>query len=189
MRRLHLIRHGRVLVDPRQPPSQWELERGACEAVASLALEVGGAGLRRVVSSEETKAVQTARALAAVLGVPVDLRPGLEEHHRLREQHIPSDADFHKAMAGLFSRPSQVVLGTESASAALERFHGAIHDVMAETGDDELVVSHGTVISLLMERGGNGAAMSIWCSLRMPDHVVLAWPSLQRVEGVQTLRV
>jgi broad specificity phosphatase PhoE len=186
MRRLHLIRHGPVLVDLRRPPSQWELEPGACEAVAKLALEARGGGLRRIVSSEETKAVQTARTLAAVLGVPVEIRPGLEEHHRLREQHIPSDDDFRKAMAGLFSRPSQVVLGTESAAAALERFHRAVHGVMAETVDDELVVSHGTVISLLVERGGNGEAMSIWRSLRMPDHVALAWPSLRRIGRGQT---
>jgi hypothetical protein len=52
---------------------------------------------------------------------------------------------------------------------------------MAETGDDELIVSHGTVISLLVEHGGNGAALPIWQSLRTPDHMVLDWPSLRRI--------
>jgi hypothetical protein len=53
---------------------------------------------------------------------------------------------------------------------------------MAESaGGDELIVSHATVVSLLLERGGNGAALPIWRSLQMPDHVVLSWPSLQRI--------
>jgi broad specificity phosphatase PhoE len=179
MRRLHLIRHGPVRVGLGRPSSQWELAPGAREAVAALACKVRDAGIRRVVSSSETKAVQTARVLAEELGVPVESRPGLEEHHRLPEHRIPSDDAFRRAIAELFARPTEIVFGAESASMALERFHRAIHAIMAETGGDELVVSHGTVISLLVERGRNASALSIWRSLQMPDHVALEWPDLR----------
>jgi len=74
-----------------------------------------------------------------------------------------------------------VVFGTECARAAGERFHSPIHDVLVETDGEETVVSHGTVIRLLMERGGNGPVRSIWRSLKLPDHVKLEWPSLRRM--------
>jgi broad specificity phosphatase PhoE len=141
-----------------------------------------------VVSSSETKAVQTARILAEVLGVPVESRPGLEEHHRFPEHHIASDDGFRKAIAELFARPTEVVFGAESASTALERFHRAIQAIMAETGGDELVVSHGTVISLLVERGRNASALSIWRCLQMPGHVALDWPALRRVASQGGMR-
>src|SRR5262245_33523417 len=181
MRVLHLVRHGPVVVDLARPSSQWDLAPGALETITPLARKVRHAGFRRVVTSIQRKAVQTARVLAEELGTSVESRPGLEEHHRLGEQRIDSDEAFHKTISEFFARSTVVVFGTESALMAVERFHRAVQDVMMETDNDELIVSHGTVISLLVERGGNGPAFSVWRSLRLPDHVMLEWPTLRRI--------
>ena len=81
-----------------------------------------------------------------------------------------------------FAQPDEVVFGTESADAARVRFRSAIEAIMQETADDEFIVSHGTVITLLTAEGGNGAPMDIWSSLQLPDHVALDWPSLTRID-------
>ena len=69
------------------------------------------------------------------------------------------------------------------AHAALARFRAAVSGVMDEAAGDEAIVAHGTVISLLLAAAGNGPAWEIWRSLRLPDHVVVDWPGLRRIEG------
>lgn len=177
-RRLHLVRHGPVEIDPNLESSEWKLAAEAAPAILELAEGLRGCGFRRIVASPQRKATATARILADALGLPVKVRDGLEEHHRPKAQQSALEAAFRAKLRRLFARPSEVVFGAESAAAALGRFRAAVSGVMAETEDDELVVSHGTVISLLAAAGGNGRAEDIWASLRLPDHLVLAWPSL-----------
>ncbi|MDJ0945632.1 MAG: histidine phosphatase family protein [Kiloniellales bacterium] len=177
-RRLHRVRHGPVVVDPERDSRDWVLAAEAAPLILALSDGLSGRGLRRVLASPQGKAVATARILAEALALPVEVRDGLEEHHRLKAQQGASEAAFRADMARLFARPEEVVFGSKSAAAALARFRGALSGIMAESDADELVVSHGTVISLLAAAGGNGRAEDIWASLRLPDHLVLAWPSL-----------
>src|SRR5215470_7725701 len=116
MRVLHLIRHGPVVVDLAWPFSQWELSSGALEAITPLARAVRSAGFRRVVTSNQRRAVQTARVLGKQLGALVVRRHGLEEHHRLEEQRIDSAEAFHKTISEFSARSTVVVFGTKSAS-------------------------------------------------------------------------
>ena len=183
MRRLHLVRHAPVAVDFGVPARDWPLAPGSDRGVRDLAGSLATAGLCRIVTSPETKAVATGALLASALGLPVEVRDGLEEHHRLVEQQNPDRATFEADVRRFFARPDEVVFGTESAGQALARFRDAVSAVIADTGDDELIVSHGTVMSLLIAAGGNAAAMDIWSTLRLPDHVALGWPGLGRLDG------
>ena len=177
-RRLHLVRHGAVEIDLDLDSSEWELAADAAPDILELVDRLSGHGFRRIVASPQRKATATARLLADALDLPVEVRDGLEEHHRLKAQQSASEAEFRSSLRRFFAHPDEVVFGAESAVAALDRFRAAVAGVMAETEDDELIVSHGTVISLLAASGGNGRAQDIWASLRLPDHLVLAWPSL-----------
>ena len=133
-----------------------------------------------MLSSRLPKATETARIIANALDLPLQLRDGLEEHHRLKEDYIAGEGAFRDILDQFFRRPEEMVLGQESATDALKRFAGAIRDLMDETEDDELVVSHGTVISLLLAQGGNGSPMELWSSLKSPDHIAVGWPDLRR---------
>jgi len=84
-------------------------------------------------------------------------------------------------MQRLFAFPTQRVFGDESADAARLRLTHALNDLMGEDDGDELVVSHGTVISLLVAHANNLDAREFWRSVAMPDYLVLAWPSFQMV--------
>lgn len=158
----------------------WRLAPDSAARVREFAGRFRPCRLRRIVTSPEPKAVETAQLLAGVLDLPTETRDGLEEHHRLVEQQTPDRTAFLANVNRFFAQPDAVVFGTESAAAAHQRFRSAVEAVMDETDDDELIVSHGTVMSLLIAAGGNGAPLDIWSSLTLPDHIALDWPSLMR---------
>ena len=62
-------------------------------------------------------------------------------------------AEFISLIELLFRRPNDLVLGKETAVAALSRFRSALDEVLAEHPEGNVaVVSHGTVIALLLEK-------------------------------------
>lgn len=119
--------------------------------------------------------MQTAKILAGALGVEVEVREGLEEHHRERESFIKSDEDFFLALKAFFDRPQDLVYGSETAQQALDRFSAAAQSVMDESLDDEVIVTHGTVASLYLAADFD-AAYAVWQKLQMPDYAFVNWP-------------
>lgn len=172
-----------MVVDFAVPAPDWPLAAGADATLREIASGLAGAGLRRVVASHEPKAAATAQILATVLGLPLATRDGLEEHHRLVEQQAASRDAFVANVRRFFEHPAEIVFGTESADAALARFRAAVAAVMDASTGDEAIVSHGTVMTLLIAAGGNGEPLEIWSSLALPDRVVLGWPDLRRLDG------
>jgi len=80
-RRLILVKHGQPDIDPATPPSTWPLSEQGREAAVELAAKLDHLDPVAVVSSTELKAVETARAMAALLGLPVGQDEGLCEQH------------------------------------------------------------------------------------------------------------
>ena len=93
--------------------------------------------------------MQTGEILARSLGLPMESRQGLEEHHRGCNGFLDAAA-FQAVLADFFKRPMEHVFGEESADESLKRFDVAIHEIMNESDNDELVVSHGRIISLFL---------------------------------------
>ncbi|MBM7066644.1 histidine phosphatase family protein [Actibacterium sp. 188UL27-1] len=75
-------RHAPVLVDPARPAAKWQLASGVPTKIYQLADQHIAAPPRRIMSSPQDKAVQTAQILARHFGAAVEVRAGLEEHHR-----------------------------------------------------------------------------------------------------------
>lgn len=153
-------------------------ERQALELADSLT----SLNLARVVTSDEPKTIRTGAVIARALRLPAQARSGLGEHARATAPYFDRPDDFHAAVKALFERPAERVFGEESANEAHARFHAAVSDLMAEATGDELVVTHGTVLSLLVARANGLDAFEFWRrELAMPMLVTLAWPSLKRV--------
>ena len=183
MRALHFVRHGPVTVDMSRPSEEWELAPDASLAVIKIAERLRRLQPQRIVASHHVKTKQTADILSGILRVPVQIRPGLEEHHRKQKDLFSSRAAFDKAMTDFFKHPGKIVLGTESAEMVHKRFSAALNAIMAETDNDEIIVTHGAVMAVILERAGNGSAADIWLSLKQPDYVVVQWPALQIIPG------
>ncbi|HEX7041262.1 MAG TPA: histidine phosphatase family protein [Trueperaceae bacterium] len=172
-----LVRHARPVLRAGVPARDWLLDPGAVPACHALAAEVDrlleGTGRRvtRLLSSTEPKAVATAAALAEAWGLRgPGAHPGLDEHRR-GVLPIVGDVEWRETIGRLFARPDELVLGEETASQARARFAAAMVEVAAQGDGAGLtaVVTHATVMTLLLAEPNHLAPLALWGSLLMPD--------------------
>ena len=185
MPNLILIKHAAPAVAPGVPPEEWVLSdvgRRRCPALAEAVRPYAPAA---VVASVEPKASETGRVVAAGLGVPFETADGLHEHDRSNVPHLPS-REFISLIEVFFRKPAERVLGRESADEALARFERAVSDVLARYPDGNVaVVSHGTVLALLLAKHGGGKPFELWRKMGLPSYAVVELPAwrVERVVG------
>lgn len=165
---LILVRHGRPVIDPNMPPTQWNLCLEGRAAVAALAEKIVPFSAKAAVSSPEPKAAQTAEIIAHRLGLSLELDPGLHEHKR---QHVSfgTEEEFREHIAQVFAHPKSPAPGGESAEQACDRLTAALarHPVRPL-----VAVTHGTVLSLYVARLLGLDAHDLWRNLHTPDAFV-----------------
>ncbi|HEU4841762.1 MAG TPA: histidine phosphatase family protein [Ilumatobacteraceae bacterium] len=141
------ITHAEVVVDPAVPVPDWGLsERGRARVGAMLDQPwVGAVG--RIVSSSETKALETAAIVAGHLGIPVERRDDTGEIDRSVPGFLPPD-EFEVVADACFAHPDVSARGWEPAAAAQRRIVRALADLLAPAGPDTAVIGHGGVGTL-----------------------------------------
>ena len=92
--------------------------------------------------------------------------------------YFPTAAEFEAAVGRLFEQPGEPVLGTETANQALRRFTAAIDRIIEAGHADNIVVTHGTVMSLYVASVAGIDPMDLWRRLDTPSFVVLGLPDL-----------
>jgi broad specificity phosphatase PhoE len=101
----------------------------------------------RIVSSDETKAIETARLVAEHLELPLEIRRGIGENDRSSLGFVPK-AEFEALANAFFAQPEQSIRGWERAVDAQRRIAQGLADLLAPTERDVLVVGHGGVGTL-----------------------------------------
>lgn len=143
------LTHPQVIVDPFKPVPTWSLNDVGTRRVAALASSGALDGTRHVISSAETKAVETAAPLAAALGCQLEIRQAMHENDRSATGFLPAD-EFECVANQFFAKPDESVRGWETAKAAQSRIVQEVHDCLEEsTLGDVLIVGHGGVGTLL----------------------------------------
>ena len=145
---LRYISHPDVVVDPDVPVERWVLSARGRARLAELVGRPWVATIGRVVTSAETKARQTADALAAVRGLAVEVRQDLGEIDRSATGYLP--AAQHDALAdACFAAPAVSASGWERAVDAQARMIAALEDLFTDELDgDVAIVGHGGVGTL-----------------------------------------
>jgi broad specificity phosphatase PhoE len=180
-----LAKHARPEVDPRAPASSWVLGRTGFEGAERLALRLELINPALVVTSVEPKARDTGRIVAAALDLPFQTGHDLHEH--VRRGYLERD-QFSASVRQLFAEPQRVVFGEESADAAAARFTRALDAVIkAHAGKRLIVVAHGTVISLYLERRYRADGWAMWQALETPSYVIVDPKAKSIVEVVTTV--
>ncbi|WP_180357824.1 histidine phosphatase family protein [Streptomyces sp. NP160] len=147
---VYVVSHPEVAVDPAVPVPRWGLSAAGRERLVHLLALPWAGSLTRVVSSTETKAVQTARALAAPLGLQVVTDEELGENDRSATGFVPP-AEFEELADAFFAHPGTSVRGWETAEHAQARFAAAVRRRLDGHDDgDVAVVAHGGVGTLLL---------------------------------------
>jgi broad specificity phosphatase PhoE len=176
--KLILVKHASPEVVAGIPPEQWRLSDAGRASCPRLAAALRPHAPSVVVTSEEPKARETGELVARDLSVPSHAAPNLHEHDRSNVPHLRS-GDFISLMEVLFRKPDQLVLGRETATGALKRLRNALDDVLEQHGRDGktvAVVSHGTVIALLLEQLGDRRGFDVWRAMKLPSYAVVRVP-------------
>ncbi len=147
---VYYLSHPEVTIDPAVAVPDWGLS-----AVGRLRLlAVHGAAwllsCRRIVSSAERKAVETAALIAEASGAAVEVRSAMHENDRSATGFLPP-AEFEFMADRFFAEPERSVRGWERAVDAQARIRGEFDAVL--DGHDParplLLVGHGRVGTLL----------------------------------------
>jgi broad specificity phosphatase PhoE len=144
------LTHPQVLIEPLKDVRSWSLNSVGSTRVSALAARLGVLSkTHRVISSDETKALETAGPLALALGVELEVRAQMHENDRSATGFLPPEV-FEKVADNFFAEPSRSVRGWETAEAAQHRIVAEIDACLDGPQDgDVLFVGHGGVGTLL----------------------------------------
>ena len=147
--KVYLVRHGetplntaRVLQHPDTPLSG----RGAVQA-ERVAQRLASAGIERVLTSDHVRAHDTAKAISATTGAPIEIEPLLRERHF----GIHRGGAYDTLEVDIFA-PDYAPPGGETASEfamRVGRAWTAVRSAAARVHGPIAVVSHGLVCSAL----------------------------------------
>lgn len=144
------ITHPQVQIDPDVPVPRWGLsDKGRARAQAA-AKRPWARMLRRIISSDETKAIETAEILAKSSGTLVEIVEGMHENDRSATGFLPPP-EFEKAADWFFAHPTESFHGWERAIDAQTRIVSRVDALLADH-DPHLPIAfigHGGVGTLL----------------------------------------
>jgi broad specificity phosphatase PhoE len=172
VRRLVLVRHAQVRLDPELPPEQWDLTdegRAAAERLARLDVFDG---IAAVVTSPEPKARATAEPIAATAGVGLRVDPDLREAER-GAARVDDRAAFVARVDGWLG--GSRVPGWEERDLAAARIVGCVERLLVASSGDLALVSHGTILSLYLSwlRGEERVDLDEWEAISLPAVTVV----------------
>lgn len=195
---IRYLTHPQVVIDPAVEITRWPLNPQGRARAEALARTPGVlAATTRIISSDETKAVDTAAPLAAALGLTVEIRPRMHENDRAATGFLPPE-EFERVADAFFAHPRDSVRGWETAAAAQARIVAEVEAcLVGHTGGDVLFVGHGAVGTLLFcalsglpidrkhdQRAGGGCWFGFDMNHRMPAHGWHPMETLSQIIGI-----
>lgn len=143
------LTHPQVLIDPAVPVPDWGLSEVGRVRAERLACEAWIRRFRRIVSSAERKAVETAGVIASAIGVTPEIAAAAHENDRSATGFLPPP-EFEQVADAFFAEPQASIRGWERAADAQARIVGVVTRVLDERPDlPTLFVGHGGVGTLL----------------------------------------
>lgn len=169
-------------MDPSVPSDLWQLEPDVQRACENLAQLLESTTLNRVVTSEMLKAKETGQFIADRLGIPCQSAPNLHDHERTGVPFM-SEETWLQTLTSFFEKQDKLVFGTETATQAIERFDGAVRQVLKHyPGETLAICSHSTVMSLFIAHYNSVNLIDLWQNLKMPDVVALDSSTFKRLD-------
>ena len=172
---LILIKHAMPVIQPEIASTLWHLTKNGCQAAHNLAVDLISYNAKTVFSSKEPKASATAQGVATILDLPMEITSNLHEHVRGIADWKNSRDNYNNSLNSLFEYPDLLKFGCETGTDALNRFESAVINLLKKyRSQDIIIVSHGTVISLLVSHWTKIEPFPFWLRLQLPDMIVLA---------------
>ncbi|NRP71989.1 hypothetical protein ILFOPFJJ_02883 [Ensifer psoraleae] len=144
------LTHPQVRIDPAMAVPKWGLSDLGRDRARVTAANPWVRSLGRIVSSHETKAMETAAILAQAAGVPVETDEEMGENDRSATGFLPPE-EFEKAADWFFAHPNESFKGWERAIDAQTRIWDAVSYILDRHDPAVPIafVGHGGVGTLL----------------------------------------
>ncbi len=189
MRHLILVRHSLPDIVPDVPGSLWQLSAEGRARCRFLAEQLFAYQPSSIAASMEPKATETAALLSAHLHISYHTAEGLHEHERDNVAYL-GQAKWEQTISSFFAQPDELVLGRETATQALQRFTGAVQNVLQQYDEGNvMIVAHGTVITLFVAQYAQIQSFPFWQSLDTPAFIVLSLPSYKLLNTVARIEM
>jgi broad specificity phosphatase PhoE len=186
------LTHPQVAIDPIKPVPLWGLSPLGHTRASALAQSAALSGTTRIISSAETKAIETAEIVAKPLGLAIVIREATHENDRSATGFLPPP-EFEATANQFFAEPERSVRGWERAIDAQRRIVQAVTAELAADRDgdgDVLFVGHGGVGTLLLchiagcaidrkHDQGPGGGGNIFAFARDDGRLLHAWQSIE----------
>lgn len=144
------LTHPQVNIDPNVDVENWSLNEVGRARVAALVKADVLLDTRRVISSTETKAIETGQPIAKSLGFELNVCENMQENDRRATGFLVPD-EFEQAADQFFAEPETSYRGWETAVNAQQRIVEAVNVALQEHRQgDVLFVGHGGVGTLLL---------------------------------------
>ena len=144
------LTHPEVEIDPDTPVRNWSLNEVGRNRISRLITAEALQGTTAIVTSDETKALETASPISLALGCQLSVRPMMHENDRSATGYLPKD-EFEATADEFFANPDRSIRGWETARAAQKRIVSEVDDALTgHEGGDILFVGHGGVGALLL---------------------------------------
>lgn len=143
------ITHPQIRIDPAVAVPKWGLSETGAARARLAATRPWARQLGRIISSDETKAMEAA-ALVAAGGLAVEVIEGMHENDRSATGFLPPP-EFEKAADWFFANPTASFHGWERAIDAQARIVSKVEEVLRQHDPKVPVafVGHGGVGTLL----------------------------------------
>ena len=144
------LTHPQVEMEPARPVPLWRLSGKGRARVEALLDRPWLRSVKRILSSDETKAVEAAAIVGAHLGVAVEIDREMGENDRSSTGFLEPPA-FEAAAGRFFAEPHRSWNGWERAVDAADRIERAVRRALAGPAGSApaLLVGHGGVGTLL----------------------------------------
>lgn len=149
----YYITHPQVSIDPDIDVPRWGLSDVGKQRVASLVDKLSSNEAKKhelaIVSSDEVKAVETAKPIADFFKCELIIDPLMGENDRSATGFLKPDK-FEQVANQFFSNPDENILGWESARDAQKRIVDRFNAHLSDNEDLNIIfVGHGAVGTLL----------------------------------------
>ncbi len=185
-RKLILIRHSAIVQNPDVPAKIWRLPENGRFLAHALAPKIALHFPAQIITSTETKAIETGQIIADELGIPCQTAADLHEHERTVTPYFPTKEAFQAAVSRFFQQPHELVMGEETAVQAQTRFVTAVNTVMTTYPSGNIaIVTHGTVLTLFANyHHPQLEPIPFWKALTLPCAFVTSWPAVAELQSL-----
>lgn len=170
MSKLFIVRHAQVTVDFNIPASDWSISAEGIQSTRDFALQESWSVIPLIYHSPENKAVDTAKTISEVSGVPTKVADDLRE---LKIPTIQPHDEFLRRVGEFFAGSNDPEF--EDWGVATERIVNCVQGIVRnEKGNSVAIVSHGRILTVFFSHIlKRRMTVDEWQSIRMPDLSVI----------------